>query len=112
MPMVRVCPQCGRSNPPESPFCRNCGTSIDEVPTRDVTSMMPAGNSSTREPRRTAAASLRSEPDGVVLTGVDIPFGDLVFLLTKVALASIPAAIILAGIGFIIGIFVAAMSGV
>ena len=38
----------------------------------------------------------------VVLTDVDIPFGKLVGLMIKVALASIPAAIILSLLGLLI----------
>jgi len=45
--------------------------------------------------------------DGLVratITGIDIPFGDLIVLLVKLALAAIPAAIIL----FIIGTLISA----
>ncbi len=46
-----------------------------------------------------------------VVSGVDIPFGDLVGLLIKLALASIPAAIILSMIGFIVGLVLTAVFG-
>lgn len=37
-----------------------------------------------------------ARPAGVVVTGVDIPFFSLVSLLVKLAIASVPAAIIVA----------------
>lgn len=52
----------------------------------------------------------------VVITGVDIPFGEMVVLIVKVALASIPAYIILfilfAILGMIFGGIFAGMLGV
>ena len=46
---------------------------------------------------------------GVVITGVDIPFGDLVRLYVKMALAAIPALLILALLAFVL---VALVTGV
>jgi len=42
----------------------------------------------------------------VVVTGVDIPFGALVKLIIKVTLASIPAAIIISLLGFVVALII------
>lgn len=42
----------------------------------------------------------------VVLTGVDIPFGQLVSLMIKLALASIPAVIIFSVLGLLISVLI------
>lgn len=47
----------------------------------------------------------------VVVSGVDIPFADLVGLLIKLALASIPATLILSFIFFGVGLAAAAFLG-
>lgn len=53
-----------------------------------------------------------SSRQGVVITDVHIPFGSLVTLLVKVAVAAIPALIILGALGFFVaGIFVAMLHG-
>jgi hypothetical protein len=38
------------------------------------------------------------------ITGIDIPFGDLIILLVKLALAAIPAGILLALIGSLVAL--------
>lgn len=49
--------------------------------------------------------SVRSVGEGrVVVSGVDIPFGDLVVLIIKMALAAIPAYFILFGLAAIVGV--------
>jgi hypothetical protein len=58
----------------------------------------------------------RTERQGVVVTGLDIPFWNLVWLLVKVSIASIPAAFILivmyaALVGFVEGVFEGLGSG-
>ena len=47
----------------------------------------------------------------VVVSGVDIPFADLVSVLIKLALAAIPAAFILSCIGFLFGTVFAMVFG-
>lgn len=47
----------------------------------------------------------------IIVSGVDIPFMDLVGVLIKLALASIPAAFILSIIFFGVGVGVAALFG-
>jgi hypothetical protein len=42
----------------------------------------------------------------VVVTDIDIPFGSMVFLIIKWAIASIPALIILSILGAIVGVLV------
>lgn len=48
----------------------------------------------------------------IVVTGIDVPFGDLVMLLLKIAFAAIPAAIILSIISAVLfGIISAVIGG-
>ena len=42
------------------------------------------------------------DKQNVVISGIDIPFFDMVILLVQIAIAAIPAAIFLTIIGFII----------
>jgi len=98
--MAVACKECGNAVDENAPTCPQCGTPW---------------------PGRRAAASYATagparQGGGVVITGVDIPFGDLVTLIIKVILASIPAYIILMIIMLIImaifgGIFGGMMGG-
>lgn len=48
----------------------------------------------------------------IILTGIDLPFGDLVMLFVKMGLAAIPAAILLTIIGAVIfGLLTALVGG-
>ena len=110
MPLVRVCPQCGVSNPPELEQCHRCGAGLGDVPTRELSAMMPAGDPKIRAPRRAEieGSPPPARPAGVVITGIEIGVVDLMMLLIKLAIASIPATIILTIIGaFIFGVLVA-----
>lgn len=80
-----TCPECGADMEPVDRFCAACGHGRGR-------------------PRLPAVQSVR-------LTGVDIPFGDLVALLVWLALAAIPAALILMFIGFVIAVLVAGVLG-
>ena len=86
--------------------CRSGGNPVD-------TTAAVCPNCSALNPaqgRAETPAGVRVQPAGagrVVIAGVDIPFGDLVMLIIKVALASIPAYIIL----FILFMAVAAVFG-
>jgi hypothetical protein len=56
-------------------------------------------------------ASVRMESDGeygVVITGIDIPFIDLVVLIMKIALATVPAAFI---VGMLFSLVASIFSG-
>ena len=54
---------------------------------------------------------MNSNQGAVVVSGVDIPFLDLVGLLIKLALASIPATVILGIIFFGVGLMMTAVFG-
>ena len=56
--------------------------------------------------RRRPAADQRN---GVILAGVDIPFGDLVVLFVKAALAAIPAVLILVVVSVTVGVVITAV---
>lgn len=76
-----ICPVCGAANP---------GQAYGPPPGQPASS---AGARATFE---------RTGPDHVVLKGVDIPFGDMVSLILKVMLASIPAYLVLLIISVVI----------
>ena len=60
---------------------------------------------------RGSSARMNSNQGAVVVSGVDIPFLDLVGLLIKLALASIPATVILGIIFFGVGLMMTAVFG-
>lgn len=68
--------------------CRQCGASVDQSAT-----VCP--NCGTASPGSRVAAAPHAGASPVVITGIKIPFGDLVMLIMKVILASIPAYILL-----------------
>jgi len=84
MAQTKYCTECGEPNPHAALRCSKCGTSFD------VIEMLAASKQETVE-----------KPKGVIISGVQIPFVDLVALLVKTALAAIPALIILVFIGFV-----------
>ena len=77
--------------------------------------MMPPGNPRTRTPPRSVARAVSRPSEtparGVVITGIDVSMGDLMMLLIKLAIASIPATIILTAIGVLIFGILAAIRG-
>lgn len=75
------CESCGQVVGEDDRFCLSCGTR-----------------------RRGPAVAAPPAVQNVRITGVDIPFGDLVTLLVWLALASIPAALILLAIGAVIAL--------
>lgn len=86
------------------------GTSLD-IETRDpaaaATDLPPP-----YAPRRQHPPAPFSEPvsrtQGVTITGIEVPFGDLVWLIVKLFVAAIPAVILLTAVAFVLmgsGIF-------
>ena len=75
--------------------------------------MIPAGDPKTREPRRVEVegSPTPARHSGVVITGIEIGIYDLMMLLIKLAIASIPATIILTAIGVLIFGILAAIRG-
>lgn len=49
-----------------------------------------------------APAKVAARKDGIVVTGIDISITDLTTLLVKLAIAAIPAMIIVTGIGVVV----------
>ena len=79
--------------------CRKCGNPVDHDAV--ICPKCSAVHPAQRAPE--TSAGVRVQPAGpgrVVIAGVDIPFGELVMLMIKVVLASIPAYIILMAISF------------
>jgi len=94
---VRVCQNCGKHNTVHAALCSRCNMVLINSPVVDV----PAGSNESFIPARYSSApapisGTRVSSNEVVITGVNISFSDWVSLLVKVALASIPAMIIVA----------------
>ena len=89
-----VCPKCGTRYDSDLTGCGHCGAAKPTNP------MLVA---------RTSPALPSAQPSGVVIVGVDIPFGKLVGNLVLLTLAAIPAAIIAA---FILALGSALLAGV
>lgn len=119
MPMVRVCPQCGVLNGEAKGECRRCGAPTSMVEPVDSASLpedalqagsVATGRDALAASRTAGASAYRDETApppaaGVVVTGIEVPFLDLVILLVKLAIAAIPALIVVA-------LFWAVVSGV
>ena len=88
--MAIKCPNCGMMNPDGGVKC-DCGVLLSAV---------PAG--------ARAVAPVLSR---VVVTDVEMPFGSMVTFMIKWALASIPAFLVLAAIGLVVGLILAALFG-
>jgi hypothetical protein len=122
LPIVRICTVCGSLNPGARAACRSCGASLVDAEPVDADSLPPhvreAGRLDPTAPGVDAASApvLTVAPSAqtaqrVVITGLDIPFRDLVRLLVKLAIAAIPAIVILVSIVFIVLSFLA-LSGI
>ena len=105
MPMVKICPQCGELNPGTKAECRGCGGAMDTVKPVDPASLPDDARyvGSVRTERDLSATDHSSTRDGieppaasVVVTGIEVPFLDLLILLVKLAFAAIPAVIVVA----------------
>lgn len=70
--------------------CRQCGTLVDQG-----AAACPRCGTPNPAGRPSNAGFVPAGPSQIVIRGVDIPFGDLVVLIIKIVLASIPAYIIL-----------------
>lgn len=113
MPIVKICTACGSLNPGAKAACRACGVSLadvesveaDSLPShvREAGRVVPASPDAddASAPPPAVAASARAA-QRVVITGLEIPFWDLVWLLVKLAIAAIPAIIILMFIVFVV----------
>lgn len=74
------CRSCGMPVAPDAPVCPHCGASYPGRAAPPVMAAPPA-----------ATHVVHAGPTPVVLTGLHIPFGNLVLLIIKVMLAAIPA---------------------
>lgn len=80
---MKTCPHCGGQNASEAKYCQACGNDLSADP-------KPMPTPYSNEPPPLAR---------VKVVDFDIPFWTLTTLLVKIALAAIPASIILAIIG-------------
>lgn len=112
------CVVCGKPNPRTSEKCHSCGAPASGGPQVESQNIKPPkleanqwlcpacnipvtwGNRCAKcgsaGPGIAAIAKESASANGVVITGLDIPFGTLVGFMVKLALAAIPAAIIFA----------------
>lgn len=79
------CPKCAKT------FAVTAGSVVDEAAER-ARAAKPAP----------AARPAKPAPQDVRITGISIPFLDMVLLLVEIALAAIPAALVLCGIGYMV----------
>lgn len=101
MSIVRVCPRCSSETPRGHFACTECGKSLRGVPEIDL-GAPPVPVSPTDQMADANPLPPTRSVNFTVITGVDIPFGELVLLMVKIRFAAIPAVIIL-GIAWAIG---------
>lgn len=109
--LVRVCPECRTLNQPEASFCRECRAELDAVRPVPVSSLPAYAREVGRLDMEPAPGAAPPLAQYVVLSGLNIPFWDLVWVLVKIALASIPAATILFFVGAMLATVLAGIGG-
>lgn len=103
MPLLKICPRCGTPNREARLNCARCGGPIAAVDPTDSATLPRDVLEAAVTTDSIATGSVRprdgrSPDQGVVVTGIEIPFFDLVWLLVKLAIAAVPAL-------FIVGMF-------
>lgn len=105
------CPQCKTKNPNTALKCESCGTSLKPAQPSKGAAMNAVVNKlfdklDTLNERICAIEQNTSGGSSVSISDIKMPFGSMVVLMVKWAIASIPAMIILFIIGSIVtGIF-------
>jgi hypothetical protein len=105
------CPQCKTKNPNTSSKCESCGTSLKSAQPSKGAAMNAVVNQlfdklDTLNERISEIEQNTGKSSGVTVSDIKMPFGSMVVLMVKWAIASIPAMIILFIIGSIVtGIF-------
>jgi|GEM_PF-1525389 len=94
------CNKCGAANPDGENYCGTCGAPLAKPQSNAADSYLPIAE---QYPKNTAPQHRSiQQPDRipertrVVIADFDMPFGSLVNFMVKVALASIPASIVVA----------------
>lgn len=94
------CKNCDAENPAAASYCGICGKPFAEPQKNVVDSYVPIAEKyrTSTEPRYQNIQQPTQPPERirVVVTDFDMPFGSLVNFMVKVALASIPASIVVA----------------
>jgi hypothetical protein len=118
-PETKTCPNCGHINSTKNTICTRCESSLEKSATmlkKEASAEKKERKQKDRYNRYQAQEQQReqyqdkqktnrrelAQEGEVTIKGVDIPFMDLVILLVKLSIASIPAAIIVAVIGFVV----------
>jgi hypothetical protein len=122
MPFIKICSQCGTLNPEAKLNCRSCGASIaaiDPVAAETLSAqarelgrvglegveLPPSEPLSRRGARQVALSNPTRTLQHVVISGVDVGFLDLMWLMVKLSIAAVPAMIIVAIFWLLIGSF-------
>jgi hypothetical protein len=101
-----TCPKCdaayklkySRYSPEKTHTCSACG---EKIPLPEIAPEPLAPAPSAHIPATLVMRSSR-DPKEVIITDIQMPFGSMVVLLLKLAIASIPAAFLFGGLIFII----------
>jgi hypothetical protein len=101
-----TCPKCdaaytlkySRYSPEKTHTCSACG---EQIPLPEITTVPLEPAPSAQMPTAYTMRSSR-DPKEVIITDIRIPFGSMVVFMLKWAIASIPAALLLAGIVFLV----------
>ncbi len=104
---VKKCAQCGAVHHPNDAVCRDC---LEELPVQKVQIDTPPPPPNRLGPAPTpvraipATSPLRAnnEPLSVVVTSLDIPFLQLIWLMAKVIMASLPALLVAVVVVFLL----------
>ena len=115
---MKKCPECGKMNSAYATSCKYCGCEIKWAPD-DGVNYGPLPNFSDEGTKFQDSGNIDDERDiynqlediknqmnkGVNLFDVTMPFDKMVFFMIKLALASIPAVVIMGFISIILSLF-------
>lgn len=117
-PVRKVCPKCSEENPRGVFNCQECGASLSGAKEigRNEERQKSRERRSSAQSERTSSSDRRSpttsgeRSTGVVVTDIRMGFGSMVVFMVKWAIATIPAALILATIGILFYMAVASLT--
>ena len=112
------CGACGTEIPPDEAFCPQCGAKVTGIQSLNDTLQPSLPSTSTSVEKRLDQIIEQNkvlidaqQSRGIIIRDFNMPFVSLVGLMVKIALASIPALIFLAILGFMLSaLFVAVLA--
>lgn len=90
------CPGCSNQISSEAPACPQCGRTMRSEPPAPPNQPQPMA-----EQRQVVSSPV---PVRVIVTDIDVSFGQLMWIMIKITFAAIPAAIIIAVIGGLVAL--------